>query len=140
MDLRQSLLELKSQVEYLASLKKEDVTHIIKSSIYEIENLEVFREEELKELNKVILTNEAFHNLYFKYNKERLITKGVVYLEEENDLQFLISLFYFFKQRVPILLKTNTKPKKTWQIQDLGDPLLDFNETRIKTAIFTSSP
>ena len=115
MDLRQSLLELKSQVEYLASLKKEDVTHIIKSSIYEIENLEVFEEGELKELNKVILTNEAFHNLYFKYNKERLITKGVVYLEEENDLQFLISLFYFFKQRVPILLKTNTK----LQIQSL---------------------
>ena len=115
MDLRQSLIELKSQVEYLASLKKEDVTHIIKSSIYEIENLEVFSEEELKELNKVILTNEAFHNLYFKYNKERLITKGVVYLEEENDLQFLISLFYFFKQRVPILLKTNTK----LQIQSL---------------------
>jgi hypothetical protein len=115
MDLRQSLLELKSQVEYLASLKKEDVTHIIKSSIYEIENLEVFREEELKELNKVILTNESFHNLYFKYNKERLITKGVVYLEEENDLQFLISLFYFLKQRVPILLKTNTK----LQIQSL---------------------
>ena len=115
MDLRQSLLELKSQVEYLASLKKEDVTHIIKSSIYEIENLEVFEEEELKELNKVILTNEAFHNLYFKYNKERLITKGVVYLEEENDLQFLIALFYFFKQRVPILLKTNTK----LQIQSL---------------------
>ena len=115
MDLRQSLLELKSQDEYLASLKKEDITHIIKSSIYEIENLEVFREEELKELNKVILTNEAFHNLYFKYNKERLITKGVVYLEEENDLQFLISLFYFFKQRVPILLKTNTK----LQIQSL---------------------
>ncbi len=115
MDLRQRLSELKSQVEYLASLKKEDVTHIIKSSIYEIENLEVFREEELKELNKVILTNEAFLNLYFKYNKERLITKGVVYLEEENDLQFLISLFYFFKQRVPILLKTNTK----LQIQSL---------------------
>ena len=115
MDLRQSLIELKSQVEYLASLEKEDVTHIIKSSIYEIENLEVFREEELKELNKVILTNESFHNLYFKYNKERLITKGVVYLEEENDLEFLISLFYFFKQRVPILLKTNTK----LQIQSL---------------------
>ena len=115
MDLRQSLLELKSQDEYLASLNKEDVTHIIKSSIYEIENLEVFNEEGLKELNKVILTNEAFHNLYFKYNKERLITKGVVYLEEENDLQFLISLFYFFKQRVPILLKTNTK----LQIQSL---------------------
>ena len=127
MDLRQSLLELKSQVEYLASLKKEDVTHIIKSSIYEIENLEVFREEELKELNKVILTNEAFHNLYFKYNKERLITKGVVYLEEENDLQFLISLFYFFKQRVPILLKTNTK----LQIQSLDIIQKFLNENNI---------
>ena len=95
MDLRQNLLELKLQIEYLASLKKEDITHVIKTSIYEIENLKIFSEEELKELNKVILTNEAFNNLYFKYNKERLSTKGVVYLEEENDLHFLISLFYF---------------------------------------------
>jgi hypothetical protein len=116
MDLRQNLLELKLQIEYLASLKKEDITHVIKTSIYEIENLKIFNEEELKELNKVILTNEAFNNLYFKYNKERLSTKGVVYLEEENDLHFLISLFYFFKQRVPILLKTNSK----LQIQSLS--------------------
>ena len=116
MDLRQNLLELKLQIEYLASLKKEDITHVIKTSIYEIENLKIFKEEELKELNKVILTNEAFNNLYFKYNKERLSTKGVVYLEEENDLHFLISLFYFFKQRVPILLKTNSKI----QIQSLS--------------------
>lgn len=116
MDLRQNLLELKLQIEYLASLKKEDITHVIKTSIYEIENLKIFSEEELKELNKVILTNEAFNNLYFKYNKERLSTKGVVYLEEENDLHFLISLFYFFRQRVPILLKTNSK----LQIQSLS--------------------
>ena len=116
MDLRQNLLELKLQIEYLASLKKEDITHVIKTSIYEIENLKIFSEEELKELNKVILTNEAFNNLYFKYNKERLSTKGVVYLEEENDLQFLISLFYFLRQRVPILLKTNSK----LQIQSLS--------------------
>ena len=116
MDLRQNLLELKLQIEYLASLKKEDITHVIKTSIYEIENLKIFSEEELKELNKVILTNETFNNLYFKYNKERLSTKGVVYLEEENDLHFLISLFYFLRQRVPILLKTNSK----LQIQSLS--------------------
>ena len=116
MDLRQNLLELKLQIEHLASLKKEDITHVIKTSIYEIENLKIFSEEELKELNKVILTNEAFNNLYFKYNKERLSTKGVVYLEEENDLHFLISLFYFLRQRVPILLKTNSK----LQIQSLS--------------------
>ena len=116
MDLRQNLLELKLQIEYLASLKKEDITHVIKTSIYEIENLKIFNEEELKELNKVVLTNEAFNNLYFKYNKERLSTKGVVYLEEENDLHFLISLFYFLRQRVPILLKTNSK----LQIQSLS--------------------
>ena len=116
MDLRQNLFELKLQIEYLASLKKEDITHVIKTSIYEIENLKIFSEEELKELNKVILTNEVFNNLYFKYNKERLSTKGVVYLEEENDLHFLISLFYFLRQRVPILLKTNSK----LQIQSLS--------------------
>ena len=115
MEFRQNLQELKSQIDYLGSLKKEDVTHIIKSSIYEIENLKIFNEEELNEINKVTLTSEPFNNLFFKYNKERLVSKGVVYLEEENDLQFLISLFYFFKQRVPILLKTNTK----LQIQSL---------------------
>tara|TARA_B100000965_G_scaffold373211_1_gene363458 strand:+ start:2404 stop:2817 length:414 start_codon:yes stop_codon:yes gene_type:complete len=109
MDLRQNLIELKSQIEYLASLKKEDVTHVIKSSIYEIENLKVFNEEELKELNKVILINEPFNNLYFKYNKEYLSIKGVVYLKEEDDLAFIISLFYFFKLRVPILLNANSK-------------------------------
>ena len=33
----------------------------------------------------------------------------VNYIEEENDLQFIISLFYFFKQRVPILFHTSSK-------------------------------
>ena len=93
MEFRQNLQELKSQIDYLGSLKKEDVTHIIKSSIYEIENLKIFNEEELNEINKVTLTSEPFNNLFFKYNKERLVSKGVVYLEEENDLHFIISLF-----------------------------------------------
>ena len=109
MEFRQNLQELKSQIDYLGSLKKEDVTHIIKSSIYEIENLKIFNEEELNEINKVTLTSEPFNNLFFKYNKERLVSKGVVYLEEENDLNFIISLFYFFKQRMPILFHTNSK-------------------------------
>lgn len=109
MEFRQNLQELKSQIDYLGSLKKEDVTHIIKSSIYEIENLKIFNEEELNEINKVTLTSEPFNNLFFKYNKERLVSRGVVYLEEENDLRFIISLFYFFKQRVPILFHTNSK-------------------------------
>ena len=42
MEFRKNLQELKSQIDYLGSLKKEDVTHIIKSSIYEIENLKFF--------------------------------------------------------------------------------------------------
>ena len=109
MEFRNSFQELKSQIEYLGSLNKEDVTHIIKSSIYELESLKVFNEEELNEINKVTLISEPFNNLFFKYNKERLINKGVVYIEEENDLQFIISLFYFFKQRVPILFHTNSK-------------------------------
>jgi len=109
MEFRNNFKELKSQIEYLSSLNKEDVIHIIKSSIYELESLKVFNEEELNEINKVTLISEPFNNLFFKYNKEHLINKGVVYIEEENDLQFIISLFYFFKQRVPILFHTSSK-------------------------------
>ena len=109
MEFRNNFQELKSQIEYLSSLKKEDVTHIIKSSIYELESLKFFNEEELNEINKVTLMSDPFNNLFFKYNKERLINKGVVYIEEENDLQFIISLLYFFKQRVPILFHTSSK-------------------------------
>ena len=109
MDLHKKLLELKSKGIYLASLSKEDITHVIKSSIYEIENLNAFSEEELKEINKVVLIGEPFNNLYFKYNKERLLTEGVIYLHEEEDLTFITSLFYFFKLRIPVLLITNSK-------------------------------
>ena len=109
MEFRNNFQELKSQIEYLGSLNKEDVTHIIKSSIYELESLNFLNEEELNEINKVTLISEPFNNLFFKYNKERLINKGVVYIEEENDLQFIISLLYFFKQRVPILFHTSSK-------------------------------
>ena len=109
MEFRNNFQELKSQIEYLSSLKKEDVTHIIKSSIYELESLNFLNEKELNEINKVTLISEPFNNLFFKYNKEHLINKGVVYIEEENDLQFIISLFYFFKQRVPILFHTSSK-------------------------------
>ncbi len=109
MEFRNNFQELKSQIEYLSSLNKEDVTHIIKSSIYELESLNFLNEKELNEINKVTLISEPFNNLFFKYNKERLINKGVVYIEEENDLQFIISLFYFFNQRVPILFHTSSK-------------------------------
>ena len=109
MEFRNNFQELKSQIEYLISLNKEDVNHIIKSSIYELESLNFLNEEELNEINKVTLISEPFNNLFFKYNKEHLINKGVVYIEEENDLQFIISLFYFFKQRVPILFHTSSK-------------------------------
>ena len=109
MDLHQKLLELKLQTDYLNSLKKEDITHVIKSSIYVLENLKVLSEEDLKQINKVILTNEPFNNLYFKYNTESLVTRGVVYLQDEDDLTFITSLFYFFKMRVPTLLNTSSK-------------------------------
>ena len=109
MDLHKKLLELKSQGIYLASLSREDVIHVIKSSIYDIENLNVFNEKELKEINKVVLIGEPFNNLYFKYNKEQLLTKGVVYMFEEDDLTFITSLFYYFKLRIPVLFNTNSK-------------------------------
>ena len=125
MEFRNNFQELKSQIEYLSSLNKEDVTHIIKSSIYELESLKVFNEEELNEINKVTLISEPFNNLFFKYNKERLINKGVVYIEEENDLKFIISLFFFFKQRVPILFHTSSKSQL--QFIDILNKFLEEN-------------
>ena len=130
MEFRNNFQELKSQIEYLGSLNKEDVTHIIKSSIYELESLKVFNEEELNEINKVTLISEPFNNLFFKYNKERLINKGVVYIEEENDLQFIISLFYFFKQRVPILFHTSSKLQL--QFIDILNKFLEENDVSKK--------
>ena len=50
MEFRNNFQELKSEIEYLSSLKKEDVTHIIKSSIYELESLKFFNEKELNEI------------------------------------------------------------------------------------------
>ena len=52
MEFRNNFQELKSQIEYLSSLNKEDVTHIIKSSIYELESLKFFNEEELNEIDQ----------------------------------------------------------------------------------------
>ena len=130
MEFRNNFQELKSQIEYLNSLNKEDVTHIIKSSIYELESLKFFNEEELNEINKVTLMSEPFNNLFFKYNKERLINKGVVYIEEENDLQFIISLLYFFKQRVPILFHTSSKLQL--QFIDILNKFLEENDVSKK--------
>ena len=130
MEFRNNFQELKSQIEYLSSLDKEDVTHIIKSSIYELESLKFFNEEELNEINKVTLISEPFDNLFFKYNKERLINKGVVFIEEENDLQFIISLFYFFKQRVPILFHRSSKLQL--QFIDILNKFLEENSVSKK--------
>ena len=130
MEFRNNFQELKSQIEYLISLNKEDVTHIIKSSIYELESLKFFNEEELNEINKVTLISEPFNNLFFKYNKEHLINKGVVYIEEENDLQFIISLLYFFKQRVPILFHTSSKLQL--QFIDILNKFLEENDVSKK--------
>ena len=130
MEFRNNFQELKSQIEYLGSLNKEDVTHIIKSSIYELESLKVFNEEELNEINKVTLISEPFNNLFFKYNKERLINKGVVYIDEEKDLQFIISLLYFFKQRVPILFHTSSKLQL--QFIDILNKFLEENDVSKK--------
>ena len=48
MEFRNNFQELKSQIEYLSSLNKEDVTHIIKSSIYELESLNFFHRKALE--------------------------------------------------------------------------------------------
>ena len=104
MNLQKTALELKNQNDFLNSISKEEITFLIKACIFELENLQILSEEELTQLNKVILTNEPFNNLYFKYNKERLNTRGVIFLEEENDLEFMVSVLLYFKFRTPLMV------------------------------------
>ena len=105
MNLQKSAQELRQQIELLNSLSKEEITFLIKACIYELENLQLLSEESLAQLNKVILSNEPFNNLYFKYNKESLDTRGIIYLEETDDLLFMTSVFFYFKLRTPLMVK-----------------------------------
>ena len=62
-------------------------------------------EEALKKINLSVLTNDPFNNLYFKYNKERLPLAGSVYLQENDNLIFTVSLCYHFKMRNLLIVK-----------------------------------
>ena len=127
MNFPKSAKDLQSQIEYLKSLSKEDITFMIKACIYELENLQLFSEEDLSQFNKVILSNEPFNNLYFKYNKERLNTRGIVYLEEEDDSLFITSVFFYFKICTPMIIQTSSDRQN--QFYDIFIKVLKDNET-----------
>ena len=99
MDFTQTALELEKHRAYLNEISKEDIVHIIKSVIFHLEQKKIFQEEDLKQINLSVLTNEPFNNLYFKYNKERLPLAGSIYLQESDDLTFIVSLCHHFKMR-----------------------------------------
>ena len=105
MDFTQTALELEKHRAYLNDIPKEEVTHVIKSVIFHLEQKKIFQEEELKKINLTVLTNEPFNNLYFKYNKERLPLAGSIYLQESDNLTFTISLCHHFKMRNTLLIQ-----------------------------------
>jgi len=105
MDFTQTALELEKHRAYLNDIPKEEVTHVIKSVIFHLEQKKIFQEEELKKINLTVLTNEPFNNLYFKYNKERLPLAGSIILQEIDDLTFTISLCHHFKMRNTLLIQ-----------------------------------
>ena len=58
-----------------------------------------------------------FNNLYFKYNKERLPLAGSVYLQESDDLTFIVSLCHHFKMRSPLIIRgSNSQQSKMLEI------------------------
>ena len=117
MEFTQKALELEKHRTYLNEISKEDITHIIKSFIYHLEQKKIFQEEELKKINLSVLTNEPFNNLYFKYNKERLPLAGSVYLHESDDLTFIVSLCHHFKMRSPLIIRgSNSQQSKMLEI------------------------
>ena len=105
MDFNQTSLELEKHRAYLNKIQKEEITHIIKSVIFHLEQKKIFQEEELKKINLSVLTNDPFNNLYFKYNKERLPLGGSIYLQENDNLIFTVSLCYHFKMRNLLIVK-----------------------------------
>ena len=105
MDFNQTSLELEKHRAYLNEIQKEEITHLIKSVIFHLEQKKIFQEEELKKINLSVLTNDPFNNLYFKYNKERLPLAGSVYLQENDNLIFTVSLCYHFKMRNLLIVK-----------------------------------
>ena len=65
MEFTQKALDLEKHRSYLIEISKEDITHLIKSVIYHLEQKKIFQEEELKKINLSVLTHEPFNNLYF---------------------------------------------------------------------------
>ena len=117
MSVQEKIKIIKNQSSYLDSLEKEHVTHTIKHTIYELEKINLFTDQELEDLNKVIFTAELFNNLYFKYNQQRLKNSGVIYLDEDEDHQFALSLLLNFKLRIPLVVFLhNDRQKKCYDL------------------------
>jgi hypothetical protein len=129
MDFTLIALELEKHRAYLNEFSKEDITHIIKSVIFHLEQKKIFQEEELKNINLIVLTNEPFNNLYFKYNKERLPLAGSIYLQESDDLTFTISLCHYFKMRNPLIIQGSN----TQQSEILDIFLQTLSENQLKS-------
>ena len=129
MDFTLIALELEKHRAYLNEISKEDITHIIKSVIFHLEQKKIFQEEELKNINLTVLTNEPFNILYFKYNKERLPLAGFIYLQESDDLTFTISLCHYFKMRNPLIIQGSN----TQQSEILDIFLQTLSENQLKS-------
>ena len=128
MDFTKTALELEKYRAYLNEISKEDITHIIKSVIFHLEQKKIFQEEELKKINLTVLTNDPFNNLYFKYNKERLLLAGSIYLQERDDLTFTISLCHHFKMRNPLIVQVSN-PQQS-EILDIFHQTLNENQLK----------
>ena len=134
MDFTQTALELEKHRAYLNDIPKEEVTHVIKSVIFHLEQKKIFQEEDLKKINLSVLTNEPFNNLYFKYNKERLPLAGSIYLQESDDLTFIVSLCHHFKMRNPLIVQgSNSHQSEILEIflQTLNDNQLKSDFVKI---------
>ena len=133
MDLTQTALELEKHRAYLNEISKEDIVHIIKSVIFHLEQKKIFQEEDLKRINLSVLTNEPFNNLYFKYNKERLPLAGSIYLQESDDLTFIVSLCHHFKMRNLLIVQGSN----SHQSEILKIFLQTLNDNQLKSDFIT---
>ncbi len=108
-----NLLEITEELNlkrlYLEGLSREQILHVIKLTIYFIENdisnyKNKINSDEIDEINKISLTNDLNNNLFFKYRKVKLNINTVAIIKAKELKVFTNSILINFKIRNPIVV------------------------------------
>ena len=108
-----NLLEITEELNlkrlYLEGLSREQILHVIKLTIYFIENdnsnyKNKINSDDIDAIIKISLTNDLNNNLFFKYRKVKLNINTVAIIKAKELKVFTNSILINFKIRNPIVV------------------------------------